>query len=52
MSSLEGPRKGKPYAAPVLTVHGDVKEVTQAVARGGNPDGKTTGGGSKTFRTA
>ena len=50
MSSLEGPRKGKPYVAPVLIVHGDVKEVTQAVNSGGRADNKSKG--TKTFRTA
>jgi hypothetical protein len=51
MSNSEGARKLKPYAVPALTVHGDVREITRAVARGGSPDGKTTGGGNKVFKT-
>ena len=50
MSNSGGAGKLKPYAAPVLTVHGDVREITRAVNQGGNVDGKTKG--SKTFRTA
>lgn len=33
----------KPYAAPVLTVHGTVRELTQANQVGGAHDNGTTG---------
>jgi hypothetical protein len=31
----------KPYSPPVLTVHGTVRELTQMLAPGTNPDGGT-----------
>jgi hypothetical protein len=52
MRNVEETRTLKPYAAPVLTVHGDVREITRAVSQGGSLDGKTTGMGMKQFRTA
>jgi hypothetical protein len=33
----------KPYAAPVLTIHGTVRELTQANQTGGKPDHGTKG---------
>ncbi len=33
----------KPYAAPVLTIHGTVRELTQANQNGAKLDGVTTG---------
>lgn len=51
MSNSDGARKRKPYVAPVLTMHGEVKEVTRAVGRGGSTDGKVTGMGNKVFKT-
>jgi hypothetical protein len=33
----------KPYAAPVLTVHGTVRELTQANQAGGKKDAAITG---------
>ena len=52
MRISEGANQRKPYRTPVLTIHGDVREVTRAVAQGGREDGKVTGGGMKIFRTA
>jgi hypothetical protein len=49
MRDLEGTEGRRPYAAPALTMHGDVREVTQAVNGGGNVDGKAKG--NKVFRT-
>jgi hypothetical protein len=31
----------KPYSPPVLTVHGTVRELTQATSATGSPDGGT-----------
>ncbi len=39
----------KPYAAPVLTIHGTVRELTQANRAGGKMD---TGGKGFSVRTA
>ncbi len=36
-----GPKKA--YTAPILTVHGTVRELTQANQAGGKPDAATTG---------
>jgi hypothetical protein len=33
----------KPYAAPVLTIHGTVRELTQANQAGGKADHATSG---------
>jgi hypothetical protein len=54
MRKAEETRNLKPYAAPVLTVHGDVREVTRSVSGSGSADNKTIGMGmaNKTFRTA
>ena len=49
MTPTEGTCHRRPYAAPALTMHGDVREVTQAVNGGGNMDGKSKGG--KEWRT-
>jgi hypothetical protein len=50
MSNSGGAGNLKPYAAPVLTVHGDVREITRAVSSGGTADNKVRG--NKTFKTA
>ena len=39
----------KPYVAPVLTIHGTVRELTQANQAGGKKDSALTG---KKIRTA
>jgi len=50
MRRLEAESGPKPYTAPALTMHGDVREVTQAVNGLGGEDGKSKGG--KVWRTA
>mgnify|MGYP001151877657 CR=1 FL=1 len=51
MSNPKGAGQRKPYAPPVLTVHGDVREITRAVSQGGAADGKTAGNSGKVFKT-
>ena len=55
MRRLEAESGPKPYTAPALTMHGDVREVTQAVNGSGNADNKAFGGSNgnaaKVFRT-
>jgi hypothetical protein len=38
----------KPYAAPVLTIHGTVRELTQSNQVGGKSDGGTRGFNKRT----
>jgi hypothetical protein len=43
MAKAVNAKPKKPYAAPVLTVHGTVRELTQANQAGGKADAATTG---------
>ncbi len=49
MRSPKTKRVRKPYTTPVLTVHGDVREITRSANGNGAADGKVNG--KKVFRT-